>query len=312
MDNILQNVIENVEKVIVGKRQVIEYFLACILANGHILFEDIPGVGKTMLCRAMAISLGMSFKRIQFTPDLLPSDITGVSVFNQKTQEFEFKPGPVFANLILADEINRATPRTQSSLLECMEERQVTVEGFSIKLPRPFIVMATQNPIEYEGVFPLPEAQLDRFLMKLSIGYPSYEDEFEIIKIQKFKHPIESLQPVASLEDVISLQEKIKEVYIDETIIQYILDIVTATRKHSDIVVGASPRASLAMYRSSQTLAYIRGRDYVLPDDIKEVAPLVLSHRIILKSESYLRGYTQKGVISTILMSVEVPIGKVK
>lgn len=308
----LQQIIENIEKVIVGKRQVIEYFLTAILSNGHVLFEDIPGVGKTMLSRAMAISLGMSFKRIQCTPDLLPSDITGVSVFNQKTQEFEFKPGPVFANLVLADEINRATPRTQSSLLECMEERQVTVEGVSIKLPKPFIVMATQNPIEYEGVFPLPEAQLDRFLMKLSIGYPSYEDEMEIIKMQRLRHPIEELSPVATLEDVLSLQEKIKEVYVDETIIQYILDIVNATRKHSDIAVGSSPRGSLALYRTSQALAYIRGRDYVLPDDVKELAPLVLSHRIILKSESYLRGYTQRGVISSILASVEVPVGKVK
>ena len=308
----IQEIIENVEKVIVGKRQVIEYFLTAILSNGHILLEDIPGVGKTMLSRAMAISLGMSFKRIQCTPDLLPSDITGVSIFNQKTQEFEFKPGPVFANLVLADEINRATPRTQSSLLECMEERQVTVEGVSIKLPRPFIVMATQNPIEYEGVFPLPEAQLDRFLMKLSIGYPSYEDEMEIVKMQRLRHPIEELKPVASLEEVLSLQEKIKEVYVDETIIQYILDIVSATRKHSDIAVGYSPRGSLALYRTSQALAYIRGRDYVLPDDVKELAPLVLSHRIILKSESYLRGYTQRGVISSILASVEVPVGKVK
>jgi len=308
----IQEIIENVEKVIVGKRQVIEYFLTAILSNGHILLEDIPGVGKTMLSRAMAISLGMSFKRIQCTPDLLPSDITGVSIFNQKTQEFEFKPGPVFANLVLADEINRATPRTQSSLLECMEERQVTVEGVSIKLPRPFIVMATQNPIEYEGVFPLPEAQLDRFLMKLSIGYPSYEDEMEIVKMQRLRHPIEELKPVASLEEVLSLQEKIKEVYVDETIIQYILDIVSATRKHSDIAVGSSLRGSLALYRTSQALAYIRGRDYVLPDDVKELAPLVLSHRIILKSESYLRGYTQRGVISSILASVEVPVGKVK
>lgn len=308
----LQQIVENIEKVIVGKRQVIEYFLTAILSNGHVLLEDIPGVGKTMLSRAMAISLGMSFKRIQCTPDLLPSDITGVSVFNQKTQEFEFKPGPVFANLVLADEINRATPRTQSSLLECMEERQVTVEGVSIKLPKPFIVMATQNPIEYEGVFPLPEAQLDRFLMKLSIGYPSYEDEMEIIRRQKIRHPIEELKPVATLEDVLSLQEKIKEVYVDETIIQYILDIVSATRKHSDIAVGSSPRGSLALYRTSQALAYIRGRDYVLPDDVKELAPLVLSHRIILKSESYLRGYTQRGVISSILASVEVPVGKVK
>lgn len=308
----LQQIVENIEKVIVGKRQVIEYFLTAILSNGHVLLEDMPGVGKTMLSRAMAISLGMSFKRIQCTPDLLPSDITGVSVFNQKTQEFEFKPGPVFANLVLADEINRATPRTQSSLLECMEERQVTVEGVSIKLPKPFIVMATQNPIEYEGVFPLPEAQLDRFLMKLSIGYPSYEDEMEIIRRQKIRHPIEELKPVATLEDVLSLQEKIKEVYVDETIIQYILDIVSATRKHSDIAVGSSPRGSLALYRTSQALAYIRGRDYVLPDDVKELAPLVLSHRIILKSESYLRGYTQRGVISSILASVEVPVGKVK
>ncbi|MBC7319671.1 MoxR family ATPase [bacterium] len=308
----IQQIIENIEKVIVGKRQVIEYFLTAILSNGHILLEDIPGVGKTILSRAMAISLGMSFKRIQCTPDLLPSDITGVSVFNQKTQEFEFKPGPVFANLVLADEINRATPRTQSSLLECMEERQVTVEGVPIKLPKPFIVMATQNPIEYEGVFPLPEAQLDRFLMKLSIGYPSYEDEMEIIRMQRLRHPIEELGPVATLEDVISLQEKIKEVYVDETIIQYILDIVSATRKHSDIAVGASPRGSLALYRTAQALAYIRGRDYVLPDDVKELAPLVLSHRIILKSESHLRGYTPRSVISSILASVEVPVGRVK
>ncbi|MCX7795482.1 MAG: MoxR family ATPase [bacterium] len=308
----IQQIIENIEKVIVGKRQVIEYFLTAILSNGHILFEDIPGVGKTMLSRAMAISLGMSFKRIQCTPDLLPSDITGVSVFNQKTQEFEFKPGPVFANLVLADEINRATPRTQSSLLECMEERQVTVEGVSIKLPKPFIVMATQNPIEYEGVFPLPEAQLDRFLMKLSIGYPSYEDEMEIIRIQRFRHPIEDLKPVATLDDVLSLQEKIKEVYVDETIIQYILDIVSATRKHSDIAVGSSPRGSLALYRTSQALAYIRGRDYVLPDDIKELTPLVLSHRVILKSESRLRGYTPRSVISSILASIEVPVGRAK
>ncbi|HUE76268.1 MAG TPA: MoxR family ATPase, partial [Chloroflexota bacterium] len=280
---------ENVERVIVGKSEVIELALVALLCEGHILIEDVPGVGKTMLARALSTSLGCRFKRVQFTPDLLPNDVVGVSIFNQKTGDFEFRSGPAFANILLADEINRATPRTQSSLLECMAEQQVSVDGTTHTLPRPFLVLATQNPVEYEGTFPLPEAQLDRFLMRIRLGYPSFDDERQItINLQR-RHPIESLQAVSSAEELVGFQNAVVEVHVDDSVRDYVLSLVRATREHPDVALGASPRGTLALLRMSQALAALRGRDYVLPDDVKLLAPLVLAHRIIIKPESQLR-----------------------
>ncbi|HEY64843.1 MAG TPA: MoxR family ATPase [Caldilineae bacterium] len=305
-------VIENVERVIVGKRQTIEYIVAALLCEGHVLLEDVPGVGKTMLARAIAISLGVTFKRLQCTPDLLPSDVIGVSVFNERSREFEFHPGPAFANVLLADEINRATPRTQAALLECMGERQITVDGVTYPLARPFLVLATQNPIEYEGTFPLPEAQLDRFLFKLSLGYLDAAEESGMLLNLRRQHPIERLESVVDGRRVPELSQQVWEVHVDDTIRDYIVHLVQATRQHPDLALGASPRGSLGLFRGSQALAAIRGRDYVLPDDVKELAPITLAHRCIIHPESALRGRTPSQVIEDILEQVEIDIGELR
>jgi MoxR-like ATPase len=291
----------NVERVIVGKRETIELLLAALLCQGHVLVEDVPGTGKTMLARAVAVSLGGQFKRLQCTPDLLPNDITGVSVFNPQSAAFEFRPGPVFVNVLLADEINRATPRTQAALLEAMQERQVSVDGVTRPLPLPFLVLATQNPIEYEGTFPLPEAQLDRFLLRLALGYPERDDERQVLRAQRERHPIETIAPVANAGELPALTAAVGAVHVDATIEDYILALVGATRSHVDLALGASPRGSLALYRSAQAWASLRGRDYVLPDDVKRLAPLALAHRLIVRPESQLRGRTAATIVDEIL-----------
>jgi len=303
-----EQVTANVEKVIVGKRSAIEMALVALLCDGHVLIEDVPGVGKTMLARAVAASLGLSFKRLQCTPDLLPNDITGVSVLNQKTGEFEFRPGPAFAHVLLADEINRATPRTQSALLEAMGERQVTVDGVTYPLARPFIVLATQNPIEYEGTFPLPEAQLDRFLMRLSVGYPDAAEESRILRRLQREHPIESLGQVVEGAILPNLARQAWEVHVDDTVENYVVRLVQATREHPDLALGASPRGSLALFKTTQALAALQGRDYVLPDDVKQMAPLTLTHRLLLKPESALRGRTSTQIVQEILEKVELKL----
>ena len=307
----VHTLIENIEHVIVGKRSTIEFILVALLCEGHVLLEDVPGSGKTMLARSVATSLGISFKRIQCTPDLLPNDVTGVSIFNQKSGEFEFKPGPIFVNILLADEINRATPRTQSALLEAMQEQQVTVDGTTRDLPRPFLVLATQNPIEYEGTFPLPEAQLDRFLMRLSLGYPSRADERQILVNLRREHPITKLIKVVDGHELISLQKQIWDVNVDGTLQDYIVALAEATRNHPDLALGVSPRGSLALLKTAQALAAIRGRDYVIPDDIKTLAPLTLSHRLILKPEAELRGRTAHTVLADVLEKTPLDLGNV-
>ena len=303
-----ERVIENVETVIVGKRQQIELLMVALLCQGNVLIEDVPGTGKTMLARAVAVSMGMGFKRLQCTPDLLPNDITGVSVYNQGTGAFEFLPGPVFVHVLLADEINRATPRTQAALLEAMQEHQVTVDGTTRALPEPFLVLATQNPIEYEGTFPLPEAQLDRFLMRLSLGYPDAVDEIQILRNLRKQHPIETIGQVADGQQLLSMQSTVTDVHVDESLERYILSLVTATRSHRALALGASPRGSLALYKTSQALAAVRGRDYVVPDDVKLLAPLTLAHRLILKPASQLRGTTALGIVAEVLEQTELDL----
>ena len=305
--SIAREIVDNVSKVIVGKQPVIERALAAVIAQGHILIEDVPGVGKTMLAKSISSSIGCSFKRIQFTPDLLPSDIVGISIYNQSTGEFQFRPGPVMAQIVLVDEINRATPKTQSALLEAMEELQVSVDGVTRPLEQPFIVMATQNPIEYEGTFPLPEAQLDRFLMRISLGYPSFTDELSVIEQQEKTHPIDELEAVASPEDVIKLQEAAKNVYVDTAVREYIVGLIEATRNHEDVSLGASPRASLGMFRAVRGMAILRDRDYAIPDDVKELAYAVLAHRLILSPAARMRGLHTGQVIDGLLESVAVP-----
>ena len=305
-----QKIIGNIEKVIVGKSRAVELGVIALMCEGHALIEDVPGVGKTMLARSIARSVGASFKRIQFTPDLLPTDVTGVSIYNQQTGEFEFREGPIVAQMVLADEVNRATPKTQSAMLEAMDERQVTVEGITHSVPSPFMVMATQNPVEYEGTFPLPEAQLDRFLLIISLGYPTVEEELEIIERQAMAHPIETLEPVASAEEVIELQRAIRAIYVDELVKEYIVNLTSATREHADISLGASPRASLAMYRGGQAIALIRGRDFVLPDDVKDLAQPMLSHRMIVSPAARMRGVSSADVVETILERTPVPGGR--
>ncbi len=304
---IAHEIVENISKVIVGKDAVIERALAAVIAQGHILIEDVPGVGKTMLAKSISTSIGCSFKRIQFTPDLRPSDIVGVSIYNQSTGEFQFRPGPVMAQVVLVDEINRATPKTQSALLEAMEELQVSVDGVTRPLERPFVVMATQNPIEYEGTFPLPEAQLDRFLMRISLGYPSFSEELSVIEQQEQTHPIDALEAVASPQDVIGLQDAAKNVYVDSAVREYIVTLIEATRNHEDVFLGASPRASLGLFRAARGLATMRDRDYVIPDDVKELAHAVLSHRLILSPSARMRGLHTAQVIDGLLESVAVP-----
>lgn len=299
---------ENIQKVIVGKDDVINQTLAAVLCEGHLLLEDVPGIGKTTLARALAASLGCTFRRIQFTPDLLPSDVTGLNWFNQKEQGFEFKPGPIMSQVVLADEINRATPRTQSALLEAMQERQVTIDGISRSLPRPFIVLATQNPIELEGTFPLPEAQIDRFLMKIAIGYPTEKEENAILERFKLDDPLPDLSPVTSPEEVISLQAYRRKVKVVESVREYIVRVARSTRDHPEIELGASPRATLALYQASQAWAAIHERDYVLPDDVKQLAPSVLTHRLMIAPQSQLRGRKVEDLVADIVGTVPVPV----
>jgi MoxR-like ATPase len=305
-------IIDNVETVIVGKRKQIELMMVALLCQGHVLIEDVPGTGKTMLARAIAASMGIEFKRLQCTPDLLPNDITGVSVFNQRTNTFEFQPGPVFVNVLLTDEINRATPRTQAALLEAMQEQQVTVDGVTRPLPAPFLVLATQNPIEYEGTFPLPEAQLDRFLIRLSLGYPDSEDEGQMLRNLRKQHPIENIGQVVDGTEILDLHDAVTDVHVDQSLETYILDIVRATRTHPDLALGASPRGSLALYKTSQALAALHDRDYVIPDDVKTLVPLTLVHRLIIKPESQLRGRTAVAILDEILETTELNIGELE
>ncbi len=302
-----QLIVDNVKRVILGKEGAIELGVIALMCQGHVLIEDAPGVGKTMLARSIARSAGCTFKRIQFTPDLLPTDVTGVSIFNQKTSEFEFREGPIIAQIVLADEINRATPKTQSSTLEAMEERQVTVEGITHYVPNPFMVMATQNPIEYEGTFPLPEAQLDRFFVLIKLGYPTLDEEIAIIEGQQQAHPIETLQAVTTAEEILDLQKATREIYVDDLIKHYIVNLVEATRHHDDIALGASPRGSISLFRGSQALALIRGRDYALPDDVKALAVPVISHRLIISAVARMRGVNASDVMASIVESVAVP-----
>jgi MoxR-like ATPase len=301
-------IIGNIEKVIIGKRPQLALAVAAYLCEGHILLEDVPGVAKTMFARALARSVGCTFKRLQCTPDLLPSDVTGVSIFNQKTAEFEFRPGPVFAQTLLADEINRATPRTQAALLEAMGERRVSVDGQTFVLKPPFLVIATQNPIDQEGTFPLPEAQLDRFLIRLSLGYPTLEEEGKMLMRLQRGHPIDDLKPVVSAEDVLACQEAVRDLHMDDKVMRYILDIVHASRSHEDILLGGSPRATIALFRTSQALAAVNGRDFVLPDDVKKMAQPVLAHRLILKPESRLRKRTAALVVKDLVEDAKVPV----
>jgi MoxR-like ATPase len=307
-----ERVIENVEKVIFGKHEVVQSTLIALLSDGHLLIEDVPGVGKTMLARSLAASIGGRFERIQFTPDMLPSDVTGVSIYNQKTQEFEFRPGPIMAQIVLTDEINRATPKTQSALLEAMEERQITVDGVTHFLDRPFLVMATQNPIEYEGTFPLPEAQLDRFLMRISLGYPDAEREIDILDAQQYHHPIEDLGQVIDVEELLWAQRQIRDIYIDPLIKEYIVNLANATRQHPDIYLGASPRGSLALYRTSQARAVLQGRDYVIPDDLKALAEVTLAHRLIVSPSARIKDVDPRSVVAEILDTLPVPGARVR
>jgi MoxR-like ATPase len=304
-----ERIITNIEKVIIGKRSSVQLAIVSLLCQGHLLIEDVPGVGKTMLARSLARSLGCSFSRIQFTPDMLPSDVTGVSIFNQVSREFEFRPGPIISQVVLADEINRATPKTQAALLEAMEERQVTVDGLTHYLPTPFIVLATQNPIEYEGTFQLPEAQLDRFLMRIRLGYPEMDGEIEVLDRQQFRHPLVELEQVVTLEEVLEAQEAVKSVYVAPPIKRYIVEVSRQTRLHAEVYLGASPRGSLALYKMGQARAALLGRDFVLPDDIKYLTESALAHRVILGPAARLRDLSAEQILEEILDKVPVPGG---
>lgn len=301
------DLISNVEKVIIGKRDVVEMTLIALLCQGHVLIEDVPGVGKTTLAKTFARSLGCSFKRIQFTPDLLPSDITGNSVFDQRTTEFEFRPGPVFAQMVLADEINRATPKTQSALLECMEEGQVTVDGVSMSMPEPFLVMATQNPIEYEGTFILPEAQLDRFLIRIRLGYPGVKEEMQVLQMQQEAHPLEALAQITQARELMWMEHEVRSIHVDDSLREYIVNVVNATRTHPNVYLGASPRGSLALFKTAQARAALSGRDYIVPDDVKAMAHATLGHRIIINPASRMKDFDSDMVVNEVLRSVPVP-----
>lgn len=307
-NNVIETILQNIDSVMIGKRNIAELSLVAMLAEGHVLLEDVPGVGKTMMVRALATSIQASFKRIQFTPDLLPSDVTGTSIYNPRDQEFVFRPGPIMGNIILADEINRTSPKTQSALLEGMEEASVTIDGITHKLEQPFLVMATQNPIEHEGTYPLPEAQLDRFLLKVEMGYPYPSEEVDVLTRSQVNHPIEDIQPVVSIEEVRRLQQEVRHVHVEQAIKEYIVKIANKTRKHHSIELGVSPRGSIALMKASQAYALIQGRDYVLPDDVQYLAPYVFAHRIILKPEVKYGGTSQESIITSILSSVSVPV----
>ena len=307
VQSVAHAVTENVERVIVGKRREVQLVLVALLCHGHVLIEDVPGVGKTVLAKAVARTLGTSFKRIQFTPDLLPSDVTGVSIFDQQRNQFEYRPGPIVAQLVLADEINRATPKTQSALLEAMEERQVTVDGQTYALPEPFVVLATENPIEYEGTFPLPEAQLDRFLVRISMGYPGRQNEMEMLERQHREHPLDALRQVVRVEELLIAQAAIKEVHVAPAVAEYVVSLVEATRNHADVYLGASPRGSLALYNAARAWAALAGRDYVIPDDVKALAEPTLAHRIIVTPSARMRHVDGRAVVGSLLGAVPVP-----
>jgi len=304
-----ERLFESLEKVIIGKHSALELVVTGLLCQGHVLIEDVPGVGKTVMARTLAKSLGCAFNRIQFTPDMLPSDVTGVSIFNQENRTFEFRPGPIFGQIVLSDEINRATPKTQAALLEAMDERQVTVDGITHPLPSPFMVLATQNPIEYEGTFPLPEAQLDRFLLRVRLGYPSLTEEIQVLEDQRLSHPIESIQPIFSAEEVLEAAQAVKSVHVAASLKRYIVDLTHRTRASGDVYLGASPRGSLALYRAGQARAALNGRDHVLPDDLKALAQAILAHRIIVNPAARLREVTAERIVQEILLTAPVPGG---
>ncbi len=307
VQSLAERVVDNVERVIVGKRREVQMTLIALLCEGHLLIEDVPGVGKTMLARSIAKSIGCSFRRIQFTPDMLPSDVTGVSMLNQKTREFEFRPGPVMAQIVLADEINRATPKTQSALLEAMEERQITVDGVTYPMERPFLVLATQNPIEYEGTFPLPEAQIDRFMMRVSLGYPAAADEMRILERQREHHPLEDIGQVVSAEELMTAQAAVKQVYVDDLIKEYIVDLANVSRRHPDVYLGVSPRGSLALFKAARAHAALEGRSYVIPDDVKRLLVATFAHRLIISPSARLKNVEARAVVEQIAASVPVP-----
>lgn len=307
VQSVANRISANVQKVIIGKQAEIRLTLLALLCEGHLLIEDVPGVGKTMLTRALARSLGSTFRRIQFTPDMLPSDITGVNIYNQKSQEFEFRPGPIMAQVVLTDEINRATPKTQAALLEAMEERQITVDGVTYRMARPFMVLATQNPIEYEGTFPLPEAQVDRFMMRIRLGYPLKNNEIDMLNRQSEHHPIQDVEQVVAVEELVEAQKAVRTVYVDNLVKEYIVDLVSTTRDHPDIYLGASPRGSLALFNATRAMAAIEGRDYVLPDDVKLLAEPTLSHRLIVSPSARIKNVTARQIIEDTLRHTAVP-----
>lgn len=307
VQEVAERVAQSVGQVIIGKRNEVRLAILGLICQGHILIEDIPGVGKTMMARSLSKALGCTFSRIQFTPDMLPSDVTGVSIFNQKTREFEFRAGPIMAQIVLADEINRATPKTQAALLEAMEERQITVDGVTYQMHNPFMILATQNPIEYEGTFPLPEAQLDRFLMRIQMGYPTPMEELTVLSAQQYQHPINNVQQVISIQELLAAQQAVREIYVAEEIKQYIINLVTASRAHPDVYLGSSPRGSLALFRTSQARAAMAGREYVIPDDVKALAEVTLAHRIIVGPAARIKDISSRTIVQDILMSTPVP-----
>ncbi|NDJ59756.1 MAG: MoxR family ATPase [Chloroflexi bacterium] len=307
VQHVAERITHSVSQVIIGKRNEIRLTVLGLLSQGHILIEDIPGVGKTMMAKALARSIGATFSRVQFTPDMLPSDVTGVSLFNQKTNEFEFRPGPIMAQIVLADEINRATPKTQAALLEAMEERQVTVDGVTYAMQEPFLILATQNPIEYEGTFPLPEAQLDRFIMRIQLGYPSQTEEMLLLSAQQYEHPIQSTYQVVTVQELVSAQSAVREVYVAEEVKRYIIELVMATRRHGDVYLGSSPRGSLALFRTAQARAAMAGRDYVIPDDVKALAEVTLAHRVIIGPAARIKDISSRSILQDILASTPVP-----